>query len=220
MPEASQKPTSFSTNADNINLLWASLFIEELVRNGITDFCIAPGSRSTPLTLAVANRRDIKSHLHFDERGLGFLALGIASEKKQPVVVITTSGTAVANLYPAIIEARQSAVPLIIISADRPPELLDCGANQAINQYGIFSNYPVYFKQIPTPTDQIKPNYLLTTLDHGLACQQKQQGPIHFNIPFQEPLYPSELSTDYQPYLVPIKQMVKDRKTFYLLREE
>ena len=187
MNKASQSRTRFKQSAANINLLWASLFIEELVRNNIYDFCIAPGSRSTPLTLAIAGRKDINTHLHFDERGLGFFALGIALAEKKPVVLITTSGTAVANLYPAVIEARQSNVPLIILSADRPPELINCGANQAINQYAIFADYPVFFQQIPSPTAQIKPNYLLTTINQGLAKQKDTPAPIHFNLAFPEP---------------------------------
>ena len=206
MNKASQSRTRFKQSAANINLLWASLFIEELVRNNIYDFCIAPGSRSTPLTLAVAGRKDINTHLHFDERGLGFFALGIALAEKKPVVLITTSGTAVANLYPAVIEARQSNVPLIILSADRPPELINCGANQAINQYAIFADYPVFFQQIPSPTAQIKPNYLLTTINQGLAKQKDTPAPIHFNLAFPEPLYPGQEFINYQDYLAPLRQ--------------
>ena len=206
MSKTPENSSIFKQTAANINLLWASLFIEELVRNDIHDFCIAPGSRSTPLTLAVANRKDINTHLHFDERGLGFFALGIALATKKPVVIITTSGTAVANLYPAVIEARQSNVPLIILSADRPPELINCGANQAIEQYAIFGDYPVFFRQIPSPTLQIKPNYLLTTINQGLVKQNSTPAPIHFNIAFPEPLYPGLECIDYQDYLAPLKQ--------------
>jgi len=198
--------TPFKQTAANLNLLWASLVIEELIRNHVYDFCIAPGSRSTPLTLAVANRKDVNIHLHFDERGLGFFALGITLATKRPVVIITTSGTAVANLYPAVIEARQSAVPLIVLSADRPPELIDCGANQAIDQHAIFSHYPIFFQQVPSPTLQIKPNYLLTKINHGLAKQKNNPAPIHFNFAFPEPLYPQQTEIDYQEYLTPLKQ--------------
>ncbi|MFT7423836.1 MAG: 2-succinyl-5-enolpyruvyl-6-hydroxy-3-cyclohexene-1-carboxylate synthase, partial [Psychromonas sp.] len=123
-----KEPASFAHEFSNINLLWASLFIEELVRNGISDFCIAPGSRSTPLTLAADQHKEAHTHVHFDERGLGFFALGLSLFSRKPVVIITTSGTAVANLYPAVIEAKLSAIPLIVLSADRPVELIDCGA--------------------------------------------------------------------------------------------
>ncbi|MCW8995693.1 MAG: 2-succinyl-5-enolpyruvyl-6-hydroxy-3-cyclohexene-1-carboxylic-acid synthase [Psychromonas sp.] len=214
MSKASENRSPFTQRAANINLLWATLFIEELLRNNICDFCIAPGSRSTPLTLAVAKRKDVNTYLHFDERGLGFFALGIALAKKKPVVIITTSGTAVANLYSAIIEARQSEVPLIILSADRPPELIHCGANQAIEQYAIFADYPVFFRQIPSPTLSIKPNYLLTTINQGLAKQKNSPAPIHFNLAFPEPLYPQQENIDYQQYLAPLKQWLTSSAAF------
>ena len=200
-----EKHSTFTHKHHNINLLWASLFIEELVRHGINDFCIAPGSRSTPLTLAAAKHPNAKTHVHFDERGLGFLALGLSQASAKPVVVIVTSGTAVANLYPAVIEAKQSNVPLIIISADRPPELIDCTANQAIDQRKIFADYPVFFCQIPSPTTSIKSNFLLTTIDQGLFQQQMKLGPIHFNMAFTEPFYPQNETIDFKAYLSSLK---------------
>ena len=111
------------------NRCWSKVILETHVRQGVTHFCIAPGSRSTPLTLEAVrlqNANRALCHTHFDERGLGFFALGIAKSTKKPVAVIVTSGTAAANLYPAIIEARQSHVNLIVLTADRPPELLEC----------------------------------------------------------------------------------------------
>ena len=197
---------SFKQSASNINLLWASLFIEELIRLGVSDFCIAPGSRSTALTLAVANHPQANKHLHFDERGLGFLALGLSRASSKFVVIITTSGSAVANLLPAIVEAKQSRVPLIVISADRPAELINCGANQAIDQHNIFSSYPCFFAQIPTATTDISPAFLLTTIDQGLAKQKQCSEPIHFNIAFTEPFYPTSTDTDYHSYLSVLKK--------------
>lgn len=196
---------TFPHEHHNINLLWASLFVEELTRHGINDFCIAPGSRSTPLTLAVASHPKAKAHVHFDERGLGFLALGLSQASSKPVVIITTSGTAVANLYPAVIEAKQSQISLIVISADRPPELINCGANQAIEQYKIFADYPVFFAQIPNPTTSTKSNFLLTTLDQGLYQQQSNKGPIHFNMAFSEPFYPQNETINFKVYLSSLK---------------
>ncbi|GLS92436.1 2-succinyl-5-enolpyruvyl-6-hydroxy-3-cyclohexene- 1-carboxylate synthase [Psychromonas marina] len=206
--------TIFPSTHSNINQLWASIFIEELIRHGITEFCIAPGSRSTPLTLAIANHAEANTHIHFDERGLGFLAIGLSQASQKPVVIVTTSGTAVANLYPAVIEARQSSIPLIIISADRPAELLNCGANQAIEQHRIFANYPVFFTQIVQPTTEIKANYLLTTIDHGLNQQHNQPGPIHFNIAFAEPLYPNGETLDYFDYLSGLQNWRENNITF------
>lgn len=209
-----KEPASFADEFSNINLLWASLFIEELVRNGISDFCIAPGSRSTPLTLAAAGHKDVNTHVHFDERGLGFFALGLSLFSRKPVVIITTSGTAVANLYPAVIEAKQSAIPIIVLSADRPVELLDCAANQAIDQCRLFSHYPVFFAQIPSATTEIQPNYLLTTINQGLQQQQQTPAPIHFNIAFTEPLYPQTVRVNYQSYLQPLKEWLTDKHPF------
>lgn len=122
------------------NRRWAAVILEALTRHGVRHICIAPGSRSTPLTLAAAENSAFIHHTHFDERGLGHLALGLAKVSKQPVAVIVTSGTAVANLYPALIEAGLTGEKLILLTADRPPELIDCGANQAIRQPGMFAS--------------------------------------------------------------------------------
>jgi 2-succinyl-5-enolpyruvyl-6-hydroxy-3-cyclohexene-1-carboxylate synthase len=195
----------FRHDYHNINLLWGSLFIEELVRHGIEDFCIAPGSRSTPLTLAVAKHAKTTSHVHLDERGLGYLALGLSQASSKPVVIIITSGTAVANLYPAVIEAKQSHIPLIIISADRPTELINCMANQAIDQVNIFGGYPVFFSQLPAPSISLSSNALLTTIDQGLFQQRINQGPIHFNIAFNEPFYPQGETINFKHYLTSLK---------------
>jgi len=207
-------PSHFLTSAHNINLLWANLLIEELTRHGITEFCIAPGSRSTSLTLAAANHPLANTHMHFDERGLGFLALGMSQASLSPTVVITTSGTAVANLYPAIIEARQSQIPLIILSADRPPELINCGANQAIDQHALFGNYPVYFQQLPSPTTSIPSRFLLTSLAQGLAQQRLRQGPIHFNMAIPEPFYPNQQLINFERYLAPLGHWLTQKVPF------
>jgi len=105
----------------NLNLFWAELIVEELVRNGIDYFCISPGSRSSALTIAVARHEKAKSLISYDERGSVFHALGFARATNRPAVVITTSGTASANLYPGVVEASLDHIPLIILTADRPP---------------------------------------------------------------------------------------------------
>lgn len=134
------------------NRRWAAVILEALTRHGVRHICIAPGSRSTPLTLAAAENSAFIHHTHFDERGLGHLALGLAKVSKQPVAVIVTSGTAVANLYPALIEAGLTGEKLILLTADRPPELIDCGANQAIRQPGMFASHPTHSISLPRPT--------------------------------------------------------------------
>ncbi|ACA84510.1 2-succinyl-5-enolpyruvyl-6-hydroxy-3-cyclohexene-1-carboxylic-acid synthase [Shewanella woodyi] len=180
-----------------LNLLWGTLILEELSRLGVQHICMAPGSRSTPLTLAAAKQSKLKQHLHFDERGLGFMALGLAKASQAPVAVVTTSGTAVANLYPAVIEAWLTHVPLIVLSGDRPPELIDCGANQAIIQPAIFAQYA---KQInlSTPDLAIRPEALLTLLDEAISNQSQ---PLHINCMYREPLYPSTMSANFTQYL-------------------
>lgn len=190
-------------NSD-INLLWGALILEELARLGVKHVCMAPGSRSTPLTLAAAAQDKLERHLHFDERGLGFMALGLAKASNSPVAIVTTSGTAVANLYPAIVEAWLTQVPLIVLSGDRPPELIGCGANQAIVQPAIFADYA---KQVnlPTPDLAIAPNTLLTTIDEVVSNQTQ---PVHFNCMYREPLYPSELET--------LSQLVKTSLSGYV----
>ena len=191
----------FPTRHPNLNSLWSALLLEELWRLGVEHICIAPGSRSAPLTLAAAVHPSLQQHVHFDERGLAFYALGLAKSSGKPVAVITTSGTAVPNLYPAIVEARQSGVPLVIITADRPPELIDCGANQAIEQQDIFSGYPGATIRLPTPSLDIPANWLLTSIDQAYARSCRQGLPLHINCMFREPLYPGKKDEDYSLYL-------------------
>ena len=169
------------------NRRWAAVILEALTRHGVQHVCIAPGSRSTPLTLAAAENAALTAHTHFDERGLGHLALGLAKVSQRPVAVIVTSGTAVANLYPALIEAGLTGEKLILLTADRPPELIDCGANQAIRQPGMFASHPAQSLALPRPTEDIPARWLVSTLDNALAALQG--GAIHINCPFAEPLY-------------------------------
>ncbi|MEO1743114.1 MAG: thiamine pyrophosphate-binding protein, partial [Cyanobacteria bacterium J06629_9] len=118
----------------NTNSLWASVAVKTLVKLGLKTAVVCPGSRSTPLTYALAVHRDIDTIPILDERSAAFFALGCAKQQGQPVVLVCTSGTAGANFYPAVIEAYESQVPLLVMTADRPPELRDCGAGQAIDQ--------------------------------------------------------------------------------------
>ncbi|MCS3431652.1 2-succinyl-5-enolpyruvyl-6-hydroxy-3-cyclohexene-1-carboxylic-acid synthase [Klebsiella sp. BIGb0407] len=169
------------------NRRWAATILEALTRQGVRHVCIAPGSRSTPLTLAAAENRAFTCHSHFDERGLGHLALGLAKASREPVAIIVTSGTAVANLYPAVIEAGLTGEKLVLLTADRPPELIDCGANQAIRQQGIFSSHPAVSINLPRPSQDIPARWLVSTLDSAMS--QLEGGALHINCPFAEPLY-------------------------------
>lgn len=183
------------------NRRWATLLLETLTRHQVQHVCIAPGSRSTPLTLAAAAHPHLICHTHFDERGLGHLALGLAKASGQRVAIIVTSGTAVANLYPALIEAGLTGEKLVLLTADRPPELIDCGANQAIRQTGMFASHPVHTLDLPRPTPEISARWLVSALDNALA--QQTHGAVHINCPFAEPLY-GEDNGEHLDWLQPL----------------
>ncbi|MEA3297250.1 MAG: thiamine pyrophosphate-binding protein, partial [candidate division Zixibacteria bacterium] len=134
------------------NKYWADLIIEELIRNGVDFFCISPGSRSTPLVSAVAEKeKTVGITIHFDERGAAFHALGYTRAVGRPAALICTSGTATANYMPAVVEASMDMLPLIILTADRPPELQDCGANQTIDQTKIYGSHVRWQINFPCP---------------------------------------------------------------------
>ena len=199
----------------NINIAWAECLIEDCIRHGIEHFCIAPGSRSTPLTLAVAKHPKATSHCHFDERGLGFFALGLSKARQQTVAIITTSGSAVANLYPAVVEAKQSSIPLLVLSADRPQELVAVGANQAIEQQGMFANYPVYSGQLAEPSVDASLANMLSELGHALALQQQAPGPVHINCPYREPFYPEQAKQDLTALYKQLEAWINSSSPYY-----
>ena len=132
----------------NRNNLISNIYVEQLADAGVQYAILCPGSRNTPLNLAFAKEKRIKSIPIIDERTAGFFALGIAAASKNPVAVVTTSGTAVAELYPSIVEAYQQRLPLIICTADRPRDLRNCGANQTINQENIFHNHIIWYSEL------------------------------------------------------------------------
>lgn len=180
-------------DAPNLTYLWAQLLVEELVRNGVETFFVAPGSRSTPLTVSVARHPTAEAVLHVDERGTAFSALGVGRATQTPAAWITTSGTAVANGMPAVVEASVDGVPLLLLTADRPPELRDTGANQTIDQVKIFGDYVRWQMDVPPPTDEIDPAFVLTTVDQALhRAVRTPPGPVHVNCTFRKPLEPVE----------------------------
>ncbi|WP_107669532.1 2-succinyl-5-enolpyruvyl-6-hydroxy-3-cyclohexene-1-carboxylic-acid synthase [Cyanothece sp. BG0011] len=176
----------------NINTLWSSIIVETLSRLGLTTAVICPGSRSTPLTLAFARHPHIETIPILDERSAAFFALGIAKRTHLPVALICTSGTAGANFYPAVIEGKESQVPLLIFTADRPPELRNCHAGQTIDQVKLYGNYCNWYTELALPSLEIQLlSYLRQTIiaawDHALV---PYQGIVHLNCPFREPLAP------------------------------
>ena len=194
------------TSSPNLNHLWADLMIEELVRNGVDTFCISPGSRSTPLTLAVARNPKAKGFVHFDERGSAFRALGIASATGRPCAVITTSGTAAANLFPAVIEASKKKLPLIMLTADRPPELRFTGAHQTIDQVKMYGDYVRWHFDLPCPTAEIPAEFVLTTISQAVSrATGNPGGPVHINCMYREPLAPVRTRSTWGTYTKTLK---------------
>jgi 2-succinyl-5-enolpyruvyl-6-hydroxy-3-cyclohexene-1-carboxylate synthase len=174
---------------------YAVALFTELVRLGVRDVVLSPGSRSQALALAAAAFEDaglIRLRVRIDERVAGFVALGLAVETRAPVVVITTSGTAVANLHPAVLEAHHAGVPLVVITADRPEEMLGIGSNQTTRQAGIFGRAVRRDWDVPAPTGEAGEADAAAELARGLvaaaAGSDASAGPVHVNLAFREPL--------------------------------
>jgi 2-succinyl-5-enolpyruvyl-6-hydroxy-3-cyclohexene-1-carboxylate synthase len=165
---------------------------QELVEAGVTEVVVCPGSRSTPLALAARAHPGLRVRVLLDERAAGYFALGLARAARRPVAVVVTSGTAVANLLPAVVEASLARVPLVLLTADRPPELRDRGAPQTIDQVGIFGGHVRWSCDLPlldgTPDTR---RHVRSVVGRAvaLACGSPA-GPVHLNIPFREPLIP------------------------------
>ena len=172
----------------------AAAIIQTCIANGVDHFFIAPGSRCTPLTLAVAKHPQAQTIRHFDERGLAFACVGFGRSQQmrattgqpaRPAAFICTSGTAVANALPAVVEAAMDYVPMLLLTADRPPELLGIGANQAIDQNKIFGDYPTFFENLDCPESDRSIDNAAQILE--TACQAAAAGPAHINVQFREP---------------------------------
>ena len=185
--------------------LWSQLLVEEFIRYGVDRFCVSPGSRSTPLTIAIARNPRAKFRMFPDERSAGFYALGYARATGMPAVLVCTSGTAVANYFPAVVEASADSRPLIVLSADRPFELLEAGANQTIRQHDIFGGYTRWSFQLPAPETGTPLASLLTTAAHAVRKSiGPSAGPVHLNAPFREPLIPENPDLD-DPWVTPVR---------------
>jgi 2-succinyl-5-enolpyruvyl-6-hydroxy-3-cyclohexene-1-carboxylate synthase len=198
-----------SSATDTYKLLGA--FVDELARCGMRDACTSPGSRSTPIVLSLAHERRLRCHSHIDERCSGFFALGLAKASGLPVAITCTSGTAVAELLPAVVEAHEARVPLIVLSADRPPELRELGAGQTIDQLKIFGGFAKWFFEVGTHEASDERLRWIRTL----ACRawwtalEGRPGVVHLNFPLREPLVSDELPDapgdgrpDGRPYVI------------------
>jgi 2-succinyl-5-enolpyruvyl-6-hydroxy-3-cyclohexene-1-carboxylate synthase len=172
---------------------YVAAFVDELARAGIYDVIVSPGSRSAPLALLFAEHSQIKIWMQMDERSAGFFALGMAKAKRQPVALLCTSGTAAANYYPAVIEACYSRIPLLVLTADRPHELRDVGAPQAIDQINLYGKYAKWFIDVaPADNAEIMLHYMRTLAGRAVGTTTSgTPGVVHLNFPFREPLVPN-----------------------------
>lgn len=184
--------------APNVNALWGNVVVEELARADVDAAVLAPGSRCTPLTVALVDHPDVEVYSHLDERSAAFFALGRAKRTGNPTPLVCTSGTALANFHPAVVEADASRAPMLLLTADRPPELRDSGANQTIDQERFYGDTVRYARTLPEPevTDR-KLRSLRTAIARAVTTSTgTPPGPVHLNIPFRKPLSPTEPTDD------------------------
>ncbi|NAO99360.1 2-succinyl-5-enolpyruvyl-6-hydroxy-3-cyclohexene-1-carboxylic-acid synthase, partial [Halomonas sp. MG34] len=179
-------------NPTEVLTRYTANFVDELSKNGVTDIVISPGSRSTPLAMTIAEHSDIKEWIVIDERSAAFFAMGIAKKTGRAVALVCTSGTAAANYFPAIVEANYSRVPLIVLTADRPHELRDIGAPQAIEQLKLYGDYVKWFQEMALP--EASENMLSYVRNKSaravFMANEGNPGPVQLNFPFRDPLVP------------------------------
>jgi 2-succinyl-5-enolpyruvyl-6-hydroxy-3-cyclohexene-1-carboxylate synthase len=191
--------------ATNLDLAYA--LVDQIARCGVRNAVICPGSRSTPIAVSLSSHPDINSWVLIDERAAAFFALGMSRQLTAPVVVLSTSGTAAANFLPAVVEARLSRIPLIVLTADRPPELRDWGAAQTIDQIQLFGSHVKWFVDMPVPGpgDTLVRHARATAVRAVQTARADPAGPIHLNLPFREPLLPADIRPRL-PLRTPLKQ--------------
>ncbi|MBI3997645.1 MAG: 2-succinyl-5-enolpyruvyl-6-hydroxy-3-cyclohexene-1-carboxylic-acid synthase, partial [Armatimonadetes bacterium] len=188
-------------NPENAAYAYIGAAVDDLVRSHVTHLVLCPGSRSTPLALCAARHPGMKVWTLLDERSAGFFALGLAKALRRPAAVLSTSGTAAANFLPAVVEARYGRVPLVVLTADRPHELRDAGANQTIDQIRLYGTHAKWFADaaLPEATEG------MLRYARSLVCQavatalEAPRGPVHLNFPLREPLVPVAASGGMPP---------------------
>jgi 2-succinyl-5-enolpyruvyl-6-hydroxy-3-cyclohexene-1-carboxylate synthase len=178
--------------------LWGETIVGELVASGVDAVCVAPGSRSTPLTVAAAAHDDLRVFSHLDERSAAYFALGRSRRSGTPTALVCTSGTAAANFHPAVVEASNSRVPLLVLTADRPAELQDSGANQTIDQADLYGDAVRYHRTLPEPAPEARRvRSLRVTVDRAVReATGTPPGPVHLDVPLAKPLEPTPVADD------------------------
>jgi len=203
------EPDDAARARSSIQLAWADRFAAGLHDAGVRDAVICPGSRSAPLALAF-DRSPIATHVSLDERAAGFFGLGLAKASRRPVALVCTSGTAAANFFPAIVEANYARVPLIVATADRPPELRDTGAPQTIDQVKLFGSQVRWFAEVGAPEGSPAMLDYVTSLGTRAVAEawRAPAGPVHLNFVFREPLLPEPDAVPSPPASAPGAQVV------------
>ena len=171
-----------------VTATFCATLVDEWVRAGVTDAVVAPGSRSTPLALALATRPEVRVHVHHDERSASFVALGLGLATGRPAVLVCTSGTAAAHFHAAVIEADLAEVPVVVCTADRPPELQDVGAPQTIVQRQLYGGSVRWFCDPGVPDDAMRAGWRAIAARSVLDASGPSAGPVHLNLPFRDPL--------------------------------
>jgi len=199
-------------SAPNRNVLWGRALVDELARGGVEGVVVSPGSRSTPLVTAVEEHDDLHVFSVLDERSAAYFALGRARRTGEVTPLICTSGTAAANYHPAVIEADRGRVPLLLLTADRPPELRDSGANQTVDQEKLYGDAVRWYADLPEPeAEERKLRSLRTTVGRALAeATGTPSGPVHLNCPFRKPLEPTPVPGDVPADLDPLAVAGRD----------
>lgn len=176
----------------NVAVIWAHAAIGALVDAGLRDVVVSPGSRSTPLVAAVSDDPRLVDHSVIDERSAAFVALGMAQATGRPVALVCTSGTAAANYLPAVCEANHGRVPLVLLTADRPPRLRDSGASQAMRQVDLYGQHVRWAHDLGMPSEEPEElRYARATARRAYAVARDERGPVHLNFPFDKPLEPT-----------------------------
>jgi 2-succinyl-5-enolpyruvyl-6-hydroxy-3-cyclohexene-1-carboxylate synthase len=189
-----------TTEAPNRNTLWGRVVVQELVRSGVHDVCLTPGSRCTPLTNAFVEHPEVRTFTHIDERSSAFFALGRAKATGRPTPLVCTSGTALANYHPAVMEAANARVPMLLLTADRPRVLQDSGANQTVDQEKLYGDAVRAYRTLPEPAvEDRKVRALRTAVARAVTTSTRDAGPpgpVHLNVPFEKPLEPTPVAGD------------------------